>query len=71
MSDEETPHRALTKVGAISEIDRMKRALQVYRNWIWQDGRDIAELRTRMTLLEQDQLDLRAFINRILSQNMN
>jgi len=43
----------------------------VYKNWIWTDGRDIAELRTRMTLIEGEQRDLTEFINRILSRNMN
>jgi len=71
MSEDRTPYKPILGVENTNVMDRMKRALQVYRNWIWQDGRDIAELRTRMTLLEQDQLDLRAFINRILSQNMN
>ena len=59
------------KGNRVTETDRMKRALEVHKNWIWGDGLEIAKLRTRMKHLEQDQVDLKAFINRILAKSDN
>ena len=69
MSDDKTPYTAITKVGDLSAMDRMKRALEVHKNWIWGDGIEIAKLRTRMKHLEQDMTDLKAFMNRILTKS--
>jgi len=71
MSDEKTPSRAITTVEDISETDRMKRALEVHKNWIWGDGIEIAKLRTRMKRLEQDMAELKAFMSRILTKSHN
>ena len=71
MSDEKTPYRAITKVEDISEMDRMKRALEVHKNWIWGDGIEIAKLRTRMKRLEQDMADLKGFLTRFLTRSDN
>ena len=71
MSDEKAPYRASTKVEDISEIDRMKRALEVHKNWIWGDGIEIAKLRTRMRNLEQDMAHLKDFLTRFLTRSDN
>lgn len=49
----------------------MKRALGVYKNWIWRDKIDIAALRTRMKNLEDDLASLKSFLDRILHRSDN
>lgn len=71
MSEDRAPYKPITKVENITETDRMKRALEVHKNWIWGDGLEIAKLRTRMKHIEQDQVDLKAFIDRILTRSPN
>lgn len=71
MSEEKKPWRVITNVEDVSETERIKRALEVHKNWIWGDGIEIAKLRTRIKHLEQDQADLKDFINRILTKGEN
>ncbi len=71
MSEDRAPYKPITKVENITETDRMKRALEVHKNWIWGDGLEIAKLRTRMKHLEQDQAELKDFMNRILAKSDN
>lgn len=71
MSEEQTPYKCITKVEDPSDMDRMKRALMVYKNWIQTDGIEIAKLRTRMKHLEDDMAELKGFINRILAKSDN
>lgn len=71
MSEDRVPYKRIVKIENPSDMDQVKRALEVYKTWIWRDGTEIAALRTRMKNLEQDQKDLRAFINRILTQSDN
>lgn len=71
MSDEKRPYRAITGVEDISERDRIRRALEVHKDWIWGDGIEIAKLRTRMKHLEQDMADLRGLLTRFLTGSDN
>lgn len=71
MSDEKRPYRAITNVEDVSVMDRIRRALEVHKNWIWGDGIEIAKLRTRMKRLEQDVADLRGYLTRFLTGSDN
>ena len=71
MSEERTPYKRITKVEDPSDMDRMKRALMVYKNWIQTDGIEIAKLRTRMKHLEDDMAELKGFLNRLLAKSDN
>ena len=71
MSEDQTPYKRIVKIENPSDMDQVKRALEVYKSWIWRDGTEIAALRTRMKHLEQDMADLREFINRILTKSDN
>lgn len=71
MSEDQTPYKRIVKIENPSDMDQVKRALEVYKSWIWRDGTEIAALRTRMKHLEQDMTDLKAFMNRILTKSDN
>lgn len=71
MSEDQAPYKRIVKVENPSDMDRVKRALEVHKNWIWRDGAEIAALRTRAKNLEQDMANLKEFINRILTQSQN
>ena len=71
MSEDQTPYKRIVKIENPSDMDQVKRALEVYKSWIWRDGTEIAALRTRMKHLEQDMTDLKAFMNRILAKSDN
>ena len=71
MSEDRAPYKRIVKVENPSDMDQIKRALEVYKNWIWRDGTEIAALRTRMKHLEQDMAELKAFVNRILTKSDN
>ena len=54
-----------------SLLDRMSRALQVHREWIWHDGLRILKLAHRVENLEKEMADVRGILERILTKNMN
>ncbi len=71
MSEEQPPYKKAPGPGELSDLDRMKRAIMVYKNWIWTDKRDIAELFGRLSALEKDHQELKAYIDRILTRTEN
>lgn len=71
LSEDRAPYKRVAGPEEITELDRMKRALMVYKNWIWRDKLNIGELFTRVAALEQDQKDLREFLTRIMTASLN
>ena len=55
----------------ISEMDRMRRALEVHKDWIWGDGIEIAKLRTRMKRLEKGLDELKEVVDRLVTRSEN
>ena len=77
MSDEKPPDGKPKEPGNApaspppSDLARMKRALMVYKNWIWSDGIEIARLRYRLERLERGMAEIESFVNRILIKSDN
>ena len=52
-------------------MDRLKKVLEVYKNWIWGDGIEIAKLRTRMKKLEKELDELKEAVSRLSGRSEN
>ncbi len=71
MSEDSPPYRKAPDVSKISQMDQVRKALEVYKSWIWGDGIEIAKLRTRMKSLEKELEELREIVNRSLTGRVN
>ena len=71
MSEDRPPYRRDELPGKLSDEDRIKRALETHKNWIWGDGIEIAKLRTKMKHLEADVDELKGYLERLLKKNDN
>lgn len=71
MSEDRPPYKRVTGPEEITELDKIRRAMMVYKNWIWRDAAAIGELRTRLANLEEDQRSMREFLNRIMTASLN
>lgn len=71
MSEDRTPYKPVKKVEELSDLERIRRAMEVYKRWIWRDKIEIGALRTRISQLELDFHDLKEFMNRILAKSDN
>jgi len=54
-----------------SLLDRMSRALQVHREWIWNDGLRILKLANRVENLEKEMADVKGILERITTPGVN
>lgn len=71
MSEDRAPYKRPGQPEEISESDRVSRALQVHRNWIWSDGLRIVKLADRVRDLEREMAEVKGTLERILTKNMN
>ena len=71
MSEDSPPYRKAPDLDKISQMDRLKKVLEVYKNWIWGDGIEIAKLRTRMNRLEKELDQLKETVERISAGSEN
>ena len=71
MSEDRPPYRKAPDLEKISQMDRLKRVLEVYKDWIWGDGIEIAKLRTRMKKLEKELDELKEAVSRISPRSEN
>ena len=71
MSEDRPPYKRLGQPQETSELDRMSRALQVHREWIWNDGLRILKLAHRVENLEKEMADVKGILERITKPSEN
>ena len=71
MSEDKAPYKRPGQPEEKSLLDRMSRALQVHREWIWNDGLRILKLAHRVENLEKEMADVKGTLERVLTKNMN
>jgi len=71
MSEDRSPYKRLGQPEETSLLDRMSRALQVHREWIWADGLRILKLAHRVENLEKEMAELKATLERITTPGVN
>ncbi len=72
MSEDRAPYRKAPDLKKISlDGEKLEKVLEVYKNWIWGDGIEIAKLRTRQKKLEKELDDLKEAVARLSSRSEN
>ena len=71
LSEDRPPYKRIGQPDENSLLDRMSRALQVHREWIWNDGLRILKLAHRVENLEIEMAELKGTLERVLTKNMN
>ena len=71
MSEEKPPDKRPDQADENSLLDRMRRALQVHKEWIWNDGYRILKLAHRVENLEREMAKLRETLDHFLTPGVN
>ena len=71
MSEDRAPYKRPGQPEEKSLLDRMSRALQVHREWIWNDGLRILKLAHRVENLEKEMADVKGILERITKPGVN
>ena len=71
LSEDRAPYKRLGQPEENSLLDRMSRALQVHREWIWNDGLRILKLAHRVENLEKEMADVKGILERITKPSEN
>lgn len=71
MSEDRVPYKPIGQLEKLSELDRMKRAIMVHKEWIWSDGLRIVKLSSRVDTLEKEMADVKSVLERVLKPSEN
>jgi len=71
MSEDRAPYKRPGQPEENSLLDRMSRALQVHKEWIWNDGLRILKLANRVENLEKEMADVKGILERITKPGAN
>jgi hypothetical protein len=71
MSEDRAPYKRPGQPEENSLLDRMSRALQVHREWIWGDGLRILKLAHRVENLEKEMAEVKETLEQITKLGLN
>jgi len=71
MSEDRAPYKRPGQPEENSLLDRMSRALQVHKKWIWNDSYKILKLTQRVDRLEREMTKLRETLDHFLTPGAN
>lgn len=71
MSEDRAPYKRPGQPEESSLLDRMSRALQVHREWIWGDGLRMLKLAHRIQNLEKEMAEMKARLDNISTPGVN